>query len=316
VEGEDAVEHGSQCINIGAFVDFLGQSLRLLRCHIARRAFDSANNCLIRVVMDDPHIVTIEEFGIGIGFFGRVQNLCQAPVHHHYLTELADHDVVGFQITVNDAPGMGERDGIADFLENGQQLRQAEALDDFVGVTPQSIQHGAQCGPLHHAHRVVDHARSRDPQFVERDDIGVLKLTGNPRFSDQPLHMFVGRVVAAQNDLQRHCASQVGIDRRDDCPHAPLGDNVADFVGALLLLLQIGGGKFGGQRFRVGQPVNQKVGYRFGAPSGRVFQGVTQLVEQRHRRFRRSRDNRFLFIFAHRNLMCGNRIHTKRSAAR
>ena len=56
---------------------------------------------------------------VGVG-----QDLGEAPVHHLDLAEAADHHVRRLQVTVEDAPGVGIRDRLANLLEDPQEPRQ------------------------------------------------------------------------------------------------------------------------------------------------------------------------------------------------
>ena len=52
------------------------------------------------------------------------QDLCQSPVHHEHFTEVTDHDVFRLEIPVNHTLVVGEGDGIADFLKQGEKSRE------------------------------------------------------------------------------------------------------------------------------------------------------------------------------------------------
>ena len=44
----------------------------------------------------------------------------QPPVHHQHFAEVAEHDVFGLQVAVNDAARVGERHGIGDAQQDAQ----------------------------------------------------------------------------------------------------------------------------------------------------------------------------------------------------
>ena len=87
---EDFVEHAAQRVDVGAGVDLL--SAGLLRRQILRRA---------------DHRGRLRH-AVGIGQCAR-----DAEVHHLHRAGLADHDVGGLHVTVNDAVLMAEVQGLA-----------------------------------------------------------------------------------------------------------------------------------------------------------------------------------------------------------
>ena len=53
--------------------------------------------------------------------------LRDAPVHHQHLAERPHHDVLGLQVAVDHAVGVGEGDRLADAQEEAQPLARAAA---------------------------------------------------------------------------------------------------------------------------------------------------------------------------------------------
>ncbi|MFO0844248.1 MAG: hypothetical protein U0797_17935 [Gemmataceae bacterium] len=114
---------------------------------------------------------------------GRPSALGQSPVQHDDLAEVAEDDVLTFEVAVDDAARVGVGDRVADRNEGVQQGRQVER----VGLAGGSllVERGRRLGqraPLDEAHGVERSAVGGPGQLVDRDDAGVLQLAGNSGF--------------------------------------------------------------------------------------------------------------------------------------
>jgi hypothetical protein len=56
-----------------------------------------------------------------VGDVGLAELLGEAPVDHDGLAELADQDVVGLEVAVDDALGVGEGEGLGDRQDVGEE---------------------------------------------------------------------------------------------------------------------------------------------------------------------------------------------------
>src|SRR5690242_19440878 len=108
------IENGAERIDIARRPVELELPEGLLRRHIRRRTEDVA---VARVALgagvggdridDSGRLSDIRD----IGYVGDAPP--EAPIHNEHVAELADHDVIGLQIAVNDAAAVREPDGLA-----------------------------------------------------------------------------------------------------------------------------------------------------------------------------------------------------------
>jgi hypothetical protein len=105
-----------------------------------------------------------------IGCSGCPQNFGQAPIHDLYLAEAADHDVARLQVAVDYAPRMGIGHGLANPLEDAQEMRP-------VLVRLRALrQERGQRATVDQLHREIRPSVRRSAQLVDWDDAGVLEL--------------------------------------------------------------------------------------------------------------------------------------------
>ena len=157
------------------------------------------------MLVDWPILFGLDEHRRGKG---------DAPVHHQHFAEVAEHHVLGLQVAVDHAAGMGEGDRVGHAHQNPQVLGQRLLADD--------LRPGRAADPLHGVEQRAQLARA---QVVDRHDVGVVELAGDDRLGEELVAVvaLVGELVPQH--LDRHGA----VDRRlaggIDHAHAAFADH-------------------------------------------------------------------------------------------
>ena len=171
--GEDLEEDGAEAPDIAALVDLLELALRLLRAHVRGRSERVAGQRRVgrahqlRLARDFLSADVLLAAGFG-----------EAPVEHHRLAELADHDVLGLQVPVDHAAAVRVGDGVADVGEVREEL-------EPLGQGPRLRQLLLQRDAADQLLRVVGGAVGVEAQLVDGHDVGVLELAGDAGFADE-----------------------------------------------------------------------------------------------------------------------------------
>src|SRR5215831_7846807 len=92
------IEHHTKAEDVGSLVDSL--SFRLLRRHVADRADHHSRVCLYR---DTSRRFSLNADGLPLS------ELCQTEIQHFHIAVRPQHDVLRFNITMNDAGLMRSR---------------------------------------------------------------------------------------------------------------------------------------------------------------------------------------------------------------
>jgi hypothetical protein len=95
----------------------------------------------------------------------RAQQLGDAPVHDERFAERPDHHVLGLEVAVDHAVGVGERDRLADPLEEPERGAEVAVLLDP----------DVEAIPLHELHHVIGAAVRELAEVVDGDDDGMLE---------------------------------------------------------------------------------------------------------------------------------------------
>jgi hypothetical protein len=94
-------------------VDLVDLALRLLRGHVGGGAHRRAIHRHL-----PARLQAVARHQLARAKVLSPEDLRQAPVHHQHLPEVPDHDVVGLEVAVDDAPRVGKADGVAGLEED------------------------------------------------------------------------------------------------------------------------------------------------------------------------------------------------------
>ncbi len=164
-------------------------------------------------------------------------DLGQAPVEHHHLAEAAEDDVVRLQVAVDDAVRVGVVEGLADADEGLQQFRAGQRVFTPLLAAPVVLADGlAQRLAADEAHGVERRpAFFGAAEFVDRHDVGVLKLPGDLRLREEaPPHLRVGSALGPDL-LEGDVPLQVVVARDPDLAEAALAVQARQGVARALL---------------------------------------------------------------------------------
>ncbi len=202
--GQHLIEHDAQRIDVAASVDLIQLSTHLLRGHVERRAHRAA----------------------GLGQMGlRIELARQTEVDHDRgVVRIADQDVSGLQVPVNDSLQVG---GVHRLGDTAQHLHQRIAR-----VAAQR-QDRLERLPDNAVHRDVMQALL-DAHLMHRDDVGMLQPGGRARL---PLKPGSQRALVARllEDLQRHGATERHVFRLVDHRHPAATQLLQNAILAQLL---------------------------------------------------------------------------------
>ena len=162
--GEDLVEDGPEGVDVHPVIDVSEAARRLLGRHIGRGADHVAVAGQLPVAGLAERLVVI---GGDPGIRG-ADLLRQAPVGEHHLPELAEDDVGGLDVPVDDALLVGVGHAVTDLREPRQHLRCGRPLGADVGPQrePAEQAHDQAGGAVEAAH------------VVHRHDVGVAQAAG------------------------------------------------------------------------------------------------------------------------------------------
>src|SRR5262245_15897991 len=113
--------------------------------------------------------------------------LCQSPIKDNDLSEVAEDDVVAFEVTMYDAAGMGVGNCIAN---GGERREQSDKFQRIVStikpITVVRASRVAQRAAPDKTHGVEGRTFPA-AKFVDRHDARVFELTGEPCFTEEAL---------------------------------------------------------------------------------------------------------------------------------
>ena len=199
------VEKYTQGKHVRTGVD--GLALGLFRRHVGRRAHHDA---LAGHVGVDRH-------GLVVVFRLRLSPARQAEVQHLHAAVAVDHHVLGLEIAVGDAPGVGRRHGLG---QGQRQLEEAVEREAPLG------NHGVEGAALHQFHDQDEQAVDL-LDGVQRHDVGMVERGDGLRLAlDAGAALGVPLQVGRQ-DLQGHVAVEAGVQGAVDLAHAALADEGA-----------------------------------------------------------------------------------------
>ena len=169
-QGDDLEEDQAQGVDVGPLPDLFVAAVRLLGRHVGRGPDEA------RVLLAGDR---------------RVDRLGDPPVEDVDLAVVADHHVLGLEVAVDEALGVGEVDRLADLGEEVQELRELSAraslaagLDGGAGLV-EDLSQGPTQDALHREPRdlVVS------AQGVDRDHVRVIELGGDPDLLEEAGHV-------------------------------------------------------------------------------------------------------------------------------
>jgi hypothetical protein len=187
--GQHLVRHAAQRVQVAPPVQVLFPA-RLFRAQVRRRADDDARR----------------RQTLGAGRRNRQRD---AEVGHAGVTRL-QQDVLGLDVAMHDPVAVGVTEGVGDFA------RDADGLVD--GQLVLAVQPLPQRFALHERHDVVEESR-RLARVVERKDVGVGQVGGDPDLLEEPLGAQNGGQLGSQH-LDGHLAGMPAVLGQVDRGHA------------------------------------------------------------------------------------------------
>jgi hypothetical protein len=150
-----------------------------------------------------------------------------------HVTELAQHDVAGLQVTMEHRPAVRVVDRAADLHEGGQQPTAGEAGEELTLAARYAFQHGLQREPTHLLHGEPRHSVSIEAEVVDRHDGGVLEPALNARLPEKALHALGARRHFGVHHLSRDRSAQHRVVDQLHLPHAAFAeDRALEVAGA------------------------------------------------------------------------------------
>jgi hypothetical protein len=187
VSSHDIIEDRSEWEDIGSTIDWFWAFTRLLRRHIPESADNRFRPSPARV-----H----QPFG-------------NAPIYDEHFTEAPDHDVLRFQVAMDNAALMSECDHITYLLEYAKPFEQA-------------VFSGKKCVEAfspHKSHRVIDSAVRQRSAVIDWNDPWMLKPCKDFRFFTR-IRARVSRSEMRIDYLDRDVPIQASVSSRIDYPHS------------------------------------------------------------------------------------------------
>ena len=215
VSREHLVEHDAERVEVRCWGNRSGAA-RLFRAHVGGRAHEA---CLVgRLVCQ-----------------GVVAEVRDAEVHQldagHLAVGAEDHDVLGLEITVNDAAGVSVGEGVEDLEADGEEMLSGRrALAPARELLPGYQFHDEVVEPI------------VPPEVPKLRDVGVVEAGGSTRFAEEaPLRLFfAGHRLS--DDLHGNLGASWRAAAIDDA-HAARTQALGEFVGAELgRQREVGGG--------------------------------------------------------------------------
>ena len=227
LEGEELEQDRAQGVDVRARVEHDLVATRLLGRHVAggahHRAVDRADGVVGRGIGGDR--------ATALGALdGRLDDLRQPPVEHVHLAEIADHDVVGLEVAVDDAARVRELDGETHAGERREQLVARPLAhgrrDAAVQLADDLFERLAE----HAAHREVRAAVRVASEVVHRHDRRMLELTLDARLADEARASVQLAAPLRADHLHRDVATDAVIGAEVHLAHSPFAEPVADLV--------------------------------------------------------------------------------------
>jgi hypothetical protein len=150
-----------------------------------------------------------------------VGQLGDAPIHHQDFAEVADHDVGGLQVAVDDAARVGVRNGLTDVEKDVEETPEPDFAERlWVRGRLALLEKALERLAANELHRVVRAAFRIDPEIVNGDDVRVLELRRDLRLLHEAREELDRKLRPRhRRDLQRDLATQLRIGAPQHAAH-------------------------------------------------------------------------------------------------
>ena len=156
---------------------------------------------------------------IGTGIERRVQ-FRQAEIEHLDAVVLRDHDVVGLEIAMEDAPIVRRGQPFGHFRGNAQRVLRRQRL---------AVHQRAQVLAVDQLHGDPGEALGVT-RLVDGDDVGMIEGGGGPRFLFEPAQRLRTGGQLGRQDLQGHFTTELVVSRTVDLSHPARTNYAEDLV--------------------------------------------------------------------------------------
>jgi hypothetical protein len=173
--------------------------LELLRRHVVGRAHH----------LRRPHV--------------RVDDLREPEVRDLHVPPGVDHDVLGLDVPMDDVLLVRRGEGVGGLLDDRHRLLDGERAPHL-----DQVREGLALEELHD--EVVDRAVLVPPHLVDRHDVGMVEIRGGDRLAIELADELLVRGQGLQEDLDRHRALQIAVERTVDGAEAALPDLLDDLA--------------------------------------------------------------------------------------
>ena len=226
-EGEEVVEEGGEHVDVGVEVDLLKGAVGLFGGHVAGGA------------ADDGAGGGVGEMGGGVG--GGDEG-GESPVEEVQVAKVADHDVGGFDVEVEDAFGVGVFDGVADVEEDLEEAGEGVGVPGGGVALLKTVEDGFEGFAAEAFHGEVGVAGFVEGDVVDGENVGVLEVGGEAGFVKKGLDVVLRGDAVGLDEGHGEGAAGAGVFYFPDGFHAA----VVYFLEGLVAGVGLGVGEFGG----------------------------------------------------------------------
>ena len=193
--GEDLAQNAAEAEDVGPFVEDGGSHIGLLRGEVGRRAEN--------------------QFSLRILLRGREPDR-DAPIDHFHGAEPAEHDVLWLKIPVQNTPGMGMADGLADLLKRPEP--DAEVRSHF----PPHQDLGKRVS-FDQTHGEKGASIDAATDLKHRDNSGMFQTSGEARLFQEAAFQGAIPGMRFQQNLESHGPVQLAVPGLVNHAHAATG---------------------------------------------------------------------------------------------
>ena len=221
MQGQDRIQDCAEGIDIGQPAPAAVFSGGLFRRHVFGGAADDA------VKRHAGGFAAACRSGRCVRFRNVVEPPCDSPVQHEHFSVFADLNIIGLEVQMNDAAGMGECDGIADFQENIEPDMKREPFLHGGIAAPERVENFRQRNAVNQFHREVRDAAFTAPDVVDWNDVRVFEGCRDARFFEKTQLLLFGSIFG-----DRHCdvPSDIDVFGFDNDFHSPGSDHMPGVI--------------------------------------------------------------------------------------